>query len=215
MWLLLLMVLAYPDHVLADSHQLVVQFRINHLHLLQLEDPLVAALSQLTLVLLQTLDDLERWRETLLIVSKNKCDAFMLERSSVSKLTQSSCVYSLNCDGTKVTLHHLDSLYIPQNAIRSLHRHHHVNHSTRYFNTWVIFQWLYLNTDFCLLFSQTFFFAGCTDRICTKFSFWGELFLLRSRLSKHRGQVVNKIQWWTAWSRNFCFLNWHGNVSQW
>lgn len=54
------LVLAYPDHVLADSHQLVVQFGINHLHLLQLEDPLVAALSQLTLVLLQTLDDLER-----------------------------------------------------------------------------------------------------------------------------------------------------------
>lgn len=56
----ILVLLAYPDHVLADSHQLVVQFRINHLHLLQLEDPLVAALCQLTLVLLQTLDNLQR-----------------------------------------------------------------------------------------------------------------------------------------------------------
>lgn len=52
--------LAYPDHVLADSHQLVVQFRIDHLHLLELEDPLVAALCQITLVLLQTLDNLQR-----------------------------------------------------------------------------------------------------------------------------------------------------------
>ncbi|TNN38742.1 hypothetical protein EYF80_051098 [Liparis tanakae] len=56
---MVLVLLAYPDHVLADPHQLVVQLRIHHLHLLQLEDPLVAALSQLTLVLLQTLDDLQ------------------------------------------------------------------------------------------------------------------------------------------------------------
>lgn len=58
------MSLAYPDHVLADSHQLVVQLRIAHFHLLQLEDPLVTALSQLALVLLQTLDDLQRQFKT-------------------------------------------------------------------------------------------------------------------------------------------------------
>lgn len=51
---------AHPDHVLADPHQLIVQLRINHLHLLQLEDLLVAARRQLAFVLLQTLDHLAR-----------------------------------------------------------------------------------------------------------------------------------------------------------
>lgn len=59
-----LVLLAYPNHVLADPHQLVVQLGIHHLHLLQLEDALVAALGQLPFVLLQTLDDLQGHRAT-------------------------------------------------------------------------------------------------------------------------------------------------------
>lgn len=46
------------DHLFADAHQLVVQLGVAHLHLLQPEDALVAALAQLLLLLLQTLDHL-------------------------------------------------------------------------------------------------------------------------------------------------------------
>lgn len=46
--------------MLANSHQLIVQLRIRHFNLLQFEDPLVATLSQLTLVFLQTLNNLQR-----------------------------------------------------------------------------------------------------------------------------------------------------------
>lgn len=58
----MLVLLVYLDHVLADSHQLVVQFRLGHLHLLQLEYPLVAPWIQEALVLLQTLNNLQRER---------------------------------------------------------------------------------------------------------------------------------------------------------
>lgn len=54
--------LPHLDHLLADSHQLVVELRVGHLHLLQPEDPLVAALAELLLLLLQTLDHLRRRR---------------------------------------------------------------------------------------------------------------------------------------------------------
>lgn len=50
---------AHLDHVFANSHQLIVQFRIHHLHLLELEDLLVAARRQLLLFVLQTLNNLE------------------------------------------------------------------------------------------------------------------------------------------------------------
>ena len=50
--------LLHLDHLLADSHQLVVELGVAHLHLLQSEDPLVAALTELLLLLLQTLDHL-------------------------------------------------------------------------------------------------------------------------------------------------------------
>lgn len=49
----------YPDHVFADSHQLIIQLWIHHLHLLELKDPLVAARRQLVLVFLQTLRHLQ------------------------------------------------------------------------------------------------------------------------------------------------------------
>lgn len=49
----------YLDHLLADPHQLVVELEVAHLHLLQLEDPLVAALAQLPLLLLQALHHLQ------------------------------------------------------------------------------------------------------------------------------------------------------------
>lgn len=44
--------------MLADPHELIVQFGIHHLHFLELEDLLATALSQLTFALLQTLDHL-------------------------------------------------------------------------------------------------------------------------------------------------------------
>ena len=49
---------AHLDHLLADTHELVVQLRVHHFRLLQLKDLLVALLGQLLLVLLQTLDHL-------------------------------------------------------------------------------------------------------------------------------------------------------------
>lgn len=50
---------AHLDHLLAHPHELVVQLRVHHLHLLQLEHLLVAAGRQLLLILLQALDHLE------------------------------------------------------------------------------------------------------------------------------------------------------------
>lgn len=50
--------LAHLDHLLADTHELVVQLWVHHFRLLQLEDLLVALLGQLLLALLQTLDHL-------------------------------------------------------------------------------------------------------------------------------------------------------------
>lgn len=54
--------LHHLDHLFADSHELVVELGVAHLHLLQSEDPLVAALAELLLLLLQTLNHLSRSR---------------------------------------------------------------------------------------------------------------------------------------------------------
>lgn len=40
----LLLMIAYPDHLLTDSHELKVEFRVDHLSLLQFKDLLVTTL---------------------------------------------------------------------------------------------------------------------------------------------------------------------------
>lgn len=52
------------DHLLTDSHQLVVELGVGHLHLLQPENPLVTPQAELLLLLLQTLDHLSRGEVT-------------------------------------------------------------------------------------------------------------------------------------------------------
>lgn len=51
---------SHPDHLLADSHELEVQFWVHHLSLLQSEDFLMAVRSQTLLIFLQTLDHLNK-----------------------------------------------------------------------------------------------------------------------------------------------------------
>lgn len=80
---------AYPDHGFADPHQLVVQLRVGHLHLLELENPLVAALSQLFFALLQTLDDLQRQKLVKLLFFTHRCEGTML-RTKQEATTKSS-----------------------------------------------------------------------------------------------------------------------------
>lgn len=52
------LMITYPDHLLTDSHELKVKFRVDHLSLLQSKDLLVTTLGQMLLVVLQTLNHL-------------------------------------------------------------------------------------------------------------------------------------------------------------
>lgn len=50
--------ITHPDHLLTHSHELKVEFRVDHLGLLQFKDLLVAALGQMLLTVLETLNHL-------------------------------------------------------------------------------------------------------------------------------------------------------------